>query len=170
MRTGKAWAAFEHGVSALNLVGLKMWGMETDERPSPEHTTSLPGLAEFFSAVECFQAKVGKTPVNGKLHFMLLVLAMGIVLPHTEHLNSVPGWTLFTWTVDVHTTILFELFFLLHSSSPTSSYSLGNVRPSKHGDLLWQGNIPLVQGRVVEDFECIMVHSNTGAWDRVGGG
>lgn len=34
--------------------------------PSPEQATSLPGLAEFFSAVECFQDKVGKTPVNGK--------------------------------------------------------------------------------------------------------
>lgn len=35
---------------------------------------------------------------------------------------------------------------------------------------LWQENIPLVQGRVVEDFECIVVHSKTGGWDRVGGG
>lgn len=43
-------------------------------RPSPEQATSLPDLAVFFSAVECFQAKKGNTPVNGKWQFMFLVM------------------------------------------------------------------------------------------------
>lgn len=72
--------------------------------------------------------------------------------------------TLFTWMADVHTTI-----FLLPSPSPSSSHPLGNAAPSKHRDLLGQGNIPPVQGRVVEDFACKVVHREAGGWDRGGG-
>lgn len=78
--------------------------------------------------------------------------------------------TLFTWTANVRTTILLELFFLLPSHSPSSSHPLRNVAPSKPRDLPGQGNVPPVQGRVVEDFACRVVHREAKGWDGVGGG